>query len=481
MRFLLDTNILIPLEDSKVVLQPSLSHFILLANQHGHELLYHPASERDISRDRDVTRQQQTLARITSLYHRLSNPPAYPNNTPQTDDNDAVDNEILYALKKNVAHALITEDRGIHVKAKAWGIADKVYYIQPADDWLTRLHSARPVSLPNIREISLYELDVNHTFFDSLRAGYIGFNNWFEEKCREGRKTWIYGTDNANPEALCIYAIQDNEPITDDRQILSGRSLKLCTFKVGESVRGRKIGELFLKTAFRYATENHLENIFLTAMPEEVNLIDLLTDYGFVEKGSYGNDLVYVKPHPVLAPVDTSLDTFDYHRHYFPHYREDANVRKFIVPIKPQFHEILFPDSPRAGQLRLINPDVGNAIKLAYLSHAQTLQIQRGDIVMFYRSDDSKMITSLGIVESFLTSSDAEQIAGLVSRRTVYNLDEITSMARKSTKVMMFRLVKHFLTPLTHDWLKSNGVVNGSIQSIRKISDEGYRKISQVI
>ncbi len=39
MRFLLDTNILIPLEDSKLPLQPSLANFVRLANAHGHELL----------------------------------------------------------------------------------------------------------------------------------------------------------------------------------------------------------------------------------------------------------------------------------------------------------------------------------------------------------------------------------------------------------------------------------------------------------
>ena len=33
--------------------------------------------------------------------------------------------------------------------------------------------------------------------------------------------------------------------------VLDGDALKLCTFKVGEKVRGRKIGELFLKAAFR--------------------------------------------------------------------------------------------------------------------------------------------------------------------------------------------------------------------------------------
>lgn len=44
MRFLLDTNILIPLEDSNIWLQPGLANFVQLAQEHVHPLVFHPAS-----------------------------------------------------------------------------------------------------------------------------------------------------------------------------------------------------------------------------------------------------------------------------------------------------------------------------------------------------------------------------------------------------------------------------------------------------
>lgn len=44
MRFLLDTNILIPLEDSNIRLQPGLANFVRLVQEHGHSLVFHPAS-----------------------------------------------------------------------------------------------------------------------------------------------------------------------------------------------------------------------------------------------------------------------------------------------------------------------------------------------------------------------------------------------------------------------------------------------------
>ncbi len=417
-------------------------------------------------------------------YERLNNLSDCPYNTPQTNDNDAVDNEILYALERDAVHALVTEDRGIHLKARTRGLDGRVYYIQTAEDWLKRLSSQTPVSLPNITLVNLYQLDVRHQFFDSLRVGYgdAEFNAWFAKAAREDRKAWMYGTQIVQPEALCIFDIQTNEPITDDGQILRGRALKLCTFKVGEAVRGRKIGELFLKAAFRFATDNQIENIFITTLPDEVDLVDLLKDFGFSERGIHRGDSVFVKPHPLTPPLDDVLDALEYCRRYFPHFRDNSSVQKFIVPIKPEYHDILFPDYAlaTARQLGLFTPNVGNAIKLAYLCHAQTAQVRPGDVMLFYRSYDSKIVTSIGVVDDFLTSQNAEEIAGQVRRRTVYNMGEIAAMAEKPTKVLTFRLVKHFTTPITFVWLKENGIVNGNIQSIQKIDEAGYRKLSEI-
>ena len=74
MRFLLDTNILIPLEDSQVPLVESLANFVRMANKHGHQLLYHPASEDDINRDSNLDRRAQTLQRLRQ-YTRLDTCP----------------------------------------------------------------------------------------------------------------------------------------------------------------------------------------------------------------------------------------------------------------------------------------------------------------------------------------------------------------------------------------------------------------------
>ena len=333
LRFLLDTNILIPLQDSMIALEPSLANFIRLCNAHGHQLLYHPASAADIRRDADIDRRRRMLARLRQ-YGQLEPGPPCPWNTPDTSPNDACDNDILFALQRNAAHALITEDQRIHRRARALGIADNVYFIQAADEWLRRLHEPGAIQLPNIQEVELHTLDgqLALPFFNSVRADYDGFDDWFRRKAREGRRAWIYRSDvGQDIDAICIYAVQTNELITDEGRVLEGDALKLCTFKVGDKVRGRKIGELFLRAAFKYATQHRCRSIFLHANAErQIHLAVLLEDFGFSRVGSYQNDGVYVKEHP-LQPPDVQIEPFEYARRYYPHYLSGIDVRKVSV------------------------------------------------------------------------------------------------------------------------------------------------------
>jgi hypothetical protein len=105
MRFLLDTNILIPLEDSQIPLQESLANFVRLSNRYGHQLVYHPATVDDIRRDANIDRRTKTLQRLKQ-YVCLEPRPACPWNIAGTNQNDTADNEILYALHCDAVHAL---------------------------------------------------------------------------------------------------------------------------------------------------------------------------------------------------------------------------------------------------------------------------------------------------------------------------------------------------------------------------------------
>ena len=489
LRILLDTNILIPLHDSLVVLRPNLAHVIQLA-QGRHQFLFHPASRRDIQRDTDVARRNRTLQRLVQ-YTELPEGPPCPWTRVGMSENDKCDNAILYALSRDAAHALITEDRRLHTKAALRGLTNRVYFIQTAEDWLQRLHEPEEIEVPNVVDVELNELTplLPGEFFDSLRASYTPFDTWFKRKAREGRHAWVYRhNDEEQLSALCVYDIQEDEEVTDDGFILPRRALKLCTFKVAGQVRGRKIGELFLKASFKYATANACENIFIDVSEQtHPELILLLKDFGFSKKGVHNDDAVFVKEHPLEAPqIDfEESDNFAYTRKYYPHFRDDIDIAKFIIPIRPEYHRILFTDY--ASNI-LDTPEghaehVGNAIKLAYLSNSPSGRIRRGDIVLFYRTHDEKAITTIGVVEEFETIASADEIASLVSRRTVYSEQGIVAMAEAAAqqrhggvRVMLFRTIEHLPSPVPRSVLLRLRVP-GKIISTRNINDDTFSRI----
>ena len=445
MRILIDTNVVIPLEDSSRVLEESLSKLVRLASENGHQLLAHPSSYDDIARDQDKKRRDISLSRIRK-YSILGDPPK-PTATElsrlgliERDDNDRVDHEILYALYRD-----------------------------------EHLHAKVAIALPSIEEVPLHKIELKSPFFDSLRGDY-DFDQWFQEKAREGRTAWIYRDTQGNPGAIAIFKEERDPIVTNDHRALPGKALKLCTFKVAEQVRGRKLGELLLKAAFRYATGNGIEHVYITMRPGKQDFLeDLCIDYGFTLFGEYKDDHVFVKAHP-SRPPDVALSPLEYHRRFYPHIRSDQSVGKYVVPIRPGFHEMLFPEIQT--QPSLYAPlSAGHAIKQAYLCHARISGIQPGDILLFYRSGDMRAITSLGVVESAHDYKDHDKILQLVSKRTVYSYCEIVAMAEKKTKVILFRQATHLQTVLPYEWLSAQGVVNGQIQTIRKISDESFRKI----
>ena len=187
---------------------------------------------------------------------------------------------------------------------------------------------------------------------------------------------------------------------------------------------------------------------------------------------------VFIKEHPTKGPsiAVNNMTSLDYHIKYYPHYISDSSVGKYIIPIKPVYHEMLFPDNQK--QLSIFKHSaVGNAIKQAYLCHAKIGGIKSGDLLLFYRSKDRQAITSIGVVESVADYLDPDAIIQLVSKRTVYDYNEIVEMAEKKTKVILFRLAKHLSNPLRYSWLIENKVVNGPIQTIRKIPDSRFNKI----
>lgn len=481
MNILLDTNIIIPLEDTSRVLDSSFAELRKLSAEQSHCLYIHPMQFEDINRDKNQERRKIVLSRLKQ-YSKIENPPILSDQEchelglSQSNDNDKVDNNVLFALYRGAAHLLVTNDEGIHRKASKIGLQDKVYRLDQFLLFLQR-YTTEPFvfNYTGVKERFLYEINKNQPFFESLRQSYAGFDEWFHKCAEDQRKCWCIEDGGGNVVAICIYKHEQDARLTDDGEVIPGRILKLCTFKVDVTARGKKLGERLLYIAFDYCVKNKLDWVYLHTFGEEQKtLVGLCTDYGFSRLGKYKHDDVYIKPMKLRDDACNSLDSLI---RYYPYFKDNDSVQKFIIPIQPQFHEDLFPDfSSMKGTLfekdQSLYSCQGNTIKKAYLCHSKIKTIRRGDIILFYRSNDRKSIQCMGIVEDVLLSENIDEVFPAIAKRTVYKYSDIQTILKKRTLVILFRY-KALDKEISNQSIADAGV-KGYIQSIRKISNEQY-------
>lgn len=285
-------------------------------------------------------------------------------------------------------------------------------------------------------------------------------------------------------KAICIYKIENQLELTGSPN-KHGRFLKLCTLKVDQSIRGRRIGERLLFTAMNRAYQDTCEGVFVhTRESKQQSLVGLLEDFGFSNIGPYKTDAVYYKNVNPSSEYG-EISPLQYVECYYPHFVNDDRVAKYIVPIQPRFHERHFPDQSALSDglfqddQFLLSP-CGNAVKKAYICNSNTQQIAEGDLLLFYRSNDRCSVQVCGVVEKVVRTRDADLALTIVSKRTVYTREEVRSMMAggRDALILLFRYIVPELEVRQLDL--HNAGVKGSIQTIRRISNDQYRMLLKV-
>lgn len=485
MKIIFDTNILIHIEDPKE-LSPNLQELLKVFREHGHQVYIHPASFRDINNDENIERRNIISSKLKG-YPVIGSPPlpdddflsliGLPSNS-----NDLNDNEILFSIKKDIADFLITEDRGIKKKSILADLNDRVFSIDSALDYFNNLYKRYIPTHTLLKEYFIHNIDINDHFFDSLKEEYgeSEFYKWIHETCiKQGRKCWAY-YENKALKALLILK-EENQKIETSPPISAAKRLKIATLKV--DMLGSKFGELFLKMAFQYCINNQIFEIYLTHFQKEDDkLLYLIENFGFEMVGKLvkNGEEVFLKE---FIPVQKDLAPIDLAKKYYPCFKDDSSVRKFLVPIMPDYHDILFPDYTKR-QIKLSdysNINIpGNAIRKAYLSYSKIKKIRVGDIILFYRSHDQHAITAIGIVDQYpIHTGNLELLKRVVGKRSVYSDDDLKEWIQKPVFVLLFKHHLNLPKPLNLADLREHGIIKNAPRSIREINHEEYSAIKK--
>jgi hypothetical protein len=440
----------------------------------------HPASLDDISNDNNVERRNVTSSKLRG-YPPLPFPPVPDAEFTSivgvpANSHDANDNAILFSLKKNMADFLITEDKGIIRKAILLDIDDRVFSINSALDYFSSLYQRFFPRHSLLRKLYAHEINIEQPFFESLKEDYgeADFRIWYDKCIKESRECYVY-EDGGEVKAFLMLK-EENEPIEMHSPIAVGRRIKIATLKVNST--GSKIGELFLKIAFEYCISNGFYEIYLTHFEtEDDSLVHLIGSFGFEKVGELkkNNEPVYLKK---LTAEEEELPPLEIARKYYPCFKDDASIRKFVIPIRPEFHDVLFPDYKKRQMKITDYAEInipGNTIKKAYLSSRYSSRMRVGDIVLFYRSHDQMAISSIGIVDQKpIRTGDIDELKRTVGKRSVYSEDQLREKAEKSVFVIRFKHHFYLPHPMGLDELLQNKILNGPPQSTTEINHEQY-------
>jgi L-amino acid N-acyltransferase YncA len=388
-----------------------------------------------------------------------------------------VDSLLLAAVQADAADYLVTDDLGIIRKARRINLSPRVLTPAAAIDALNGLSRRLSLPPPAVRQIYAYELDSADPIFDSFRIDYPGFDNWLSKCKREHRLAWIVEDDFGHLAGVCIIK-EENSGEHD----LQGDLLKLCSFQIADEARGSRYGELLLKAVFTYAFENRYDYAYVEVLPKYNELINLTETFGFVALSSRTkrNELVTAKKLKFSEREYESLDALEFHVRFGPKYVKATDA--FVVPIKPKYHDLLFPELAPQTSLFSHTNAYGNSILKAYLCHSPTRQLTPGSVLLFYESERLSQIRCIGVAEETLVSSNVEEIARFVGQRTVYSLDEIKKMCSSSVLAILFRQTLGIgELPFGLEQLVNNNALRSVPQSITRVKRGGLQWIRDQI
>lgn len=494
LRFLLDTNAFISLEPFDGAIEPNqraVANIIRLASKQQHRVFVHPASRDELSEGSNKIRSTQRVAELDKFDMLQETPVPVALETRAgksvSGTNDHRDLRLLAALNGKAVHYLVSNDERLRRRAARCGLAASVLTAADAEALLLDFEPSVRQPPPKVETPPAYALDIDQEIFDSLRQDYDGeFDQWLA-KVRldsDNRECHVITEDDGSYSAFAILKPHEQDCEYD----LSKPVTKISTFKVADTRAGNRYGELLLKSILSSHSYHGSASAYVEIFEKHDRLIALLENFGYYDTNARTKrgEMVVAKQ---LKPAGTTrLSPLDYHVQYGPPALA-PDTEFFIIPIVPPWHRQLFPDDPGQRsddpQISLL-PDLdrsslhpwGNALRKAYLCHSPSKQLVPGSGLLFYRSDDWKSVSAIGVVEETIRSSDPDEILKMVGGRTVYTRENIADQCRKNPVLVILFRQDRFIEPA---WgiteLLGANVVKSAPRSITKISKGGNKWI----
>lgn len=252
-----------------------------------------------------------------------------------------------------------------------------------------------------IQEVPFSKIDLNDSFFDSLRSDYDGFDNWFKKKSNFGAQAYVLYKKTG---ALCAFLYLKDETASDSTinpEFTLHRRLKIGTFKI--EAHKTVLGQRFMTIILRKMISENYDFTYVTFLPKQAPLKGLFEKFGFKKWGNKGKELVYYKDLAYTGNVYKDFPRISM-----------KDKSKSLLSVWPKYHTSLFPDSRLNTENNFQREDVSfaNTIEKVYLTKMSGVnELSRGDLLVIYRTaEDGKVAYYNSVATSVCTVVEVKTI-----------------------------------------------------------------------
>lgn len=329
------------------------------------------------------------------------------------------------------------------------------------------------------------EVNVNDPFFDSLKAAYDGFAEWFASKA--GQELLVIRDDDECLLGILYLKVEDGEIRDIEPPLQASKWLKVGTMKVVG--HGTKLGERVLKKVLDTALHLDCDGIYVTVFQLHQSLIDLFKRYGFVEHGvkvtNSGEEIVLKRDLRHISN-DILLD--------YPLFKIDGR-RAWLLAIYPEYHTAILPDSILNNEPEEIVRDVShtNTISKVYIGGVALTRMSGGDVVIFYRTSDGQapayyrsVATSVCVIQetrSKASFGSEDEFVEYSLPRSVFSETELRDKYRNDDRLYVARITYNaaFSRRITRGRLLDEALISEHPRwDLREITLHQFRYILQM-
>ena len=389
-------------------------------------------------------------------------------------------------------HVIFNIHGGNNLIAPTASQAEQKLVDKSADELKNKIRNnqeRRPMDL-QVQRFS--DIDLNNPFFDSLRASYPEFDEWYNKKAAAGATAYCYYVDNELKDFL--YLKIEEEELSDLTPALPAKKrLKVGTFKVDNEDRHTTRGERFMKKIMDKAIAEDVDEIYVTMFPTEElqGLIRMFEKFGFshiADKPHEGGNAEYV----LIKDMTTHVDDFKLD---YPFVKK-ASSNKYVLSIVPEFHTHLFPDSILKNEKKYdLIQDVSetNSIYKIYLCWMQdTRNLKAGDKLIIYRTSDEEgkayyrsvctSVCTVCEVKTYRDFENEEEFIKYTNRYSVFKEHELRRWYKNKKYFIVIKMVYNiaFTKKVINMVMKEQVGLNPKYWGFFKLTDAQFDKLLEL-